>query len=211
MTRPEEPKIAGFRADYANDADFCKVLEQELKPLYLLAFLMTANHEKAERCFVTTAEQVLSEPVVFESWARSWTKRCMIKNAIAMVSPTSDDSNEKRDLWRAGQHKARGDDEIDMVTRIQPLERFVFVMSILERYSDQECALLIGCTRRSVAKARTRALRRLQGPVGLVPTGEPRASRYVELPSGSANADRISAPVDLRLRLASAIYPVSSY
>jgi len=181
MTRPEEPRIADFRADYANDADFCKVLEQELQPLYLLAFLLTANHEKAERCFVTTAEQVLREPVVFESWARSWTKRCLIKNAIAMVSPTSADSNEKRDLWRAGQHKARGDDEIDMVTRIQPLERFVFVMSILERYTDQECALLIGCTPRSLAKSRMRALRRLRGPVGLVPTGEPRASHYIEI------------------------------
>jgi DNA-directed RNA polymerase specialized sigma24 family protein len=181
MTRLEEPRIADFRADYANDADFCKVLEQELKPLYVLAFLLTANHEKAERCFVTTAEQVLSEPLVFESWARSWTKRCLIKNAIAMVSPTSADSNEKRDLWRAGQHKTRGDDEIDMVTRIQPLERFVFVMSILERYPDQECALLIGCTPRTVAKARMRALGRLQGRVGLVPTGAPRASHYGEL------------------------------
>jgi hypothetical protein len=81
----------------------------------------------------------------------------MIRSELAELSASAD-SNENRDLWRAGQHIARGDDEIDMVTRIQPLERFVFVMSILERYPDQECALLIGCTPKSVAKARMREL-----------------------------------------------------
>src|SRR5208282_5382462 len=36
-----------------------------------------------------------------------------------------------------------------------------FVMSGLERYSEQECSLLLGCTRGDVAEARTRSLERL--------------------------------------------------
>jgi hypothetical protein len=41
MSRPEKLKIADSRSESANRPDFCEVLEQELKPLYLLAFLLT--------------------------------------------------------------------------------------------------------------------------------------------------------------------------
>jgi hypothetical protein len=85
VARPEQPKIADRRAHCASRVNICKVLEQEMKPLYLLAFLVTANHEKAERCFGATAEQALKEQSVVEEWARSWIKRCLIKNAIGMV------------------------------------------------------------------------------------------------------------------------------
>jgi hypothetical protein len=44
MSRPEKLKIADSRPDSANRPDLCKVLKQELKPLYLLAFLLTASH-----------------------------------------------------------------------------------------------------------------------------------------------------------------------
>jgi hypothetical protein len=40
-------------------------------------------------------------------------------------------------------------------------ERFVFVMSILEGQSDQECATLLRCSRRDVTMARMLALTRL--------------------------------------------------
>jgi len=93
-------------------------------------------------------------------------KRTLIKNAIAILSPPSAVGNEKRDSWSGGRHKALGDYQIDALTRLPPLERFVFVMSVLERYSDGECSLLLGCSTRNVAKARMRALRR---PFGASP------------------------------------------
>jgi glyoxylase-like metal-dependent hydrolase (beta-lactamase superfamily II) len=52
-------------------------------------------------------------------------------------------------------------DAIDAVTKLAPLERFVLVMSILERYSAWDCSLLLGCSIKNVAVARMRALRRL--------------------------------------------------
>jgi len=41
---------------------------------------------------------------------------------------------------------------------LQPLDRFVFVMSVLEGYADRECSALLGCTPAEVVEARIRAL-----------------------------------------------------
>ena len=48
--------------------------------------------------------------------------------------------------------------EITAVLGLQPFERFVYVMTVLEGYSDQDCSLLLGCARRDVLAARSRAL-----------------------------------------------------
>ncbi len=47
------------------------------------------------------------------------------------------------------------------MSRLVKTERFVFVMSVLEAYSDQECSLLLGCLRRDVADARIVAIKDL--------------------------------------------------
>jgi hypothetical protein len=44
------------------------------------------------------------------------------------------------------------------IIKLPAFERFVFVMSVLEHYTDQECSLLLGCTRADVTAARSRAL-----------------------------------------------------
>jgi hypothetical protein len=49
------------------------------------------------------------------------------------------------------------------VTQLPLLERFVFVMSVLERYSTWDCSLLLGCSMKKVAQARQRALSGLPG------------------------------------------------
>jgi len=59
MLRSSKPGIATFRADYANRADFCEVFEKEMKPLYLLAFLLTADHKQAELCLHPRSRKLL--------------------------------------------------------------------------------------------------------------------------------------------------------
>jgi DNA-directed RNA polymerase specialized sigma24 family protein len=178
MLRSSKPDTATFRGDYANRADFCEVFEKEMKPLYLLAFLLTANHQQAEQCFAYTVEEALTEQAVFKEWARSWVKRTLIEKAIEVVSPVSNRSREKRDLWGAGSNEAPGQDQIDVVTKLAPLERFVFVMSILERHSHSDCALLLGCSTNKVAEARTRSLRLLPDFVGVLPPLRQRLPLY---------------------------------
>jgi DNA-directed RNA polymerase specialized sigma24 family protein len=160
MFSNEKPRTSNFRNAYAQHSDFCAVFEKSIKPLYLLAFLLTGNREYAKQCFVSTVEEAFKEQAVFKGWERSWVKRCLIKNAIQIVSPASARS-AKRDLWEAHQHEAHRYDAIDAVTKLAPLERFVLVMSILERYSAWDCSLLLGCSIKNVAVARMRALRRL--------------------------------------------------
>jgi hypothetical protein len=89
MSCPEKPKIADSRAGSTNRPDLCKVLEQESKPLYLLAFLLTANHKTAEQCFAATVEQALNKPAVLKDWVHSSIKRSLIRNTIAVLSPPS--------------------------------------------------------------------------------------------------------------------------
>jgi len=181
MLRPEEKKIAKFQADYATPVDFCKVLESDIESLYLLAFLLTANHEDAEQCFGATVDAAFKEQGVFKKWAPSWVKRSLIKNAIQITSPLSGRGMGKRDLWSVAQRGMPGGDEIDAVTRLVPLERFIFVMSFLERYSASECSVLLGCSMEKVVQVRTRALRGLPEPDALLPRAESMFSRSLQV------------------------------
>ena len=47
------------------------------------------------------------------------------------------------------------------VWELPPFDRFVFVMSVLERYCDRECALLLGCSFADILPARIRALQQI--------------------------------------------------
>ena len=161
MFRSNKPKIGNFRAEYAKHADFCDVFKKDTKPLYLLAFLLTANHEESEQCFLSTVEEAFNGQAVFKEWARIWVKRRLIENAIEIVSPASARNGQKRDLWGTGQQETQKECEIDTVTKLDPFERFVFVISILERYSNWDCSLLLECSMNKVAQARMKALRRL--------------------------------------------------
>jgi len=51
--------------------------------------------------------------------------------------------------------------EFEAIMKLEPLERFVFIMSVLEGYSYQDCAILLGCARQRVISAREQALKRL--------------------------------------------------
>jgi len=165
-----KPETANSRADYATPADFCKLLESDMKSLYRLAFLLTTNHHDAERCFVATIDASSKQQTVFKPWARPWLKRSLIKNAIQIASPTS--AMGKRESPRVEQPATPGNNELDAVTRLAPLERFIFVMSVLERYSDWECSLMLGCHLKEVARIRTRALRELPERGTLLPHSE---------------------------------------
>ena len=57
-----------------------------------------------------------------------------------------------------------GDFELYRVLALENFERFVFVISVLERYSDQECALLLGCSIQDIRETRVRALEHIAAP-----------------------------------------------
>ena len=147
---------------YATQADFCRVFEANMNRLYLLSFLLTGNHSMEEKCFVRGLEDAVRGNHVFTQWAESWARRTIIQNAIQMVRPrpadrsitgsTSDGSEDNPCLQRR---------EITAIVELPTFDRFAFVLSVLERYSDQECSLLLSCTRSDVMAARIRAMQEI--------------------------------------------------
>ena len=150
---------------YASHADFHAIFNEDLKELYQLSFLLTRDPAKAERCLVSGLEDCVSGNRVFREWARSWAKRTIVQNAIRELKPRPSPSTL---LLSAGTFpdikESRGPGghfEMDAVLGLEDFERFVLVMSVLEHYSEHDCALLLGCSPREIREGRTRALKEL--------------------------------------------------
>ncbi len=156
MTRP---------TSYAGCDDFRQVFDEDINTLYQLAFLLTADHEKAEQCFVAGLDDAIKSNPVFKEWARSWARRMVSLNAVRVINPRPADGDH-RGRSTSGpadtNGKALSDEqqpEIAAILGLRPFERFAYVITVLERYSDQECSVLLGCTRRDVLAARVRAFK----------------------------------------------------
>src|SRR5271163_1608546 len=72
---------------YVSRADFCRLFEQDMSRLYLLSFLLTADHETAVKCFVSGLEDCQKASTVFKEWTESWARRTIVQNAIRMIQP----------------------------------------------------------------------------------------------------------------------------
>jgi DNA-directed RNA polymerase specialized sigma24 family protein len=148
--------------DYATTDDFRQIFDENMNSLYLLAFLLTADHGRAEQCFVSGLEDSVEGNPVFKEWARSWARRAIIRNAVRLIKPQPDNgSGRLRSASLDSDYKtlpAERHAEVSAVLGLEPLERIVYVTTVLEHYSDHECSLLLGCARRDVLPARLRAL-----------------------------------------------------
>jgi hypothetical protein len=151
---------------YTSGSDFCRVFQEDMNGLYLLSFLLTADREKAEQCFVSGLEDSVEGSPVFQEWARSWARRAIIQNAVRVINPQLKITDAPKSAAVPSGDKAlpaAQDAGLGAVLALEPFERFVYVMTVLERYSDHECSILLGCARREVPGARIRAVLQLGG------------------------------------------------
>src|ERR1700758_5050904 len=79
---------------YASVDDFCAAFNEEMHSLYLLAFLLTADHDKAEQCLVSAMGECAEGIGVFTEWARSWSRRAVLKSAIQMIMPMPEHADD---------------------------------------------------------------------------------------------------------------------
>jgi DNA-directed RNA polymerase specialized sigma24 family protein len=148
---------------YARCGDFRRIFEEDLHGLYQIAFLLTGDDQKAERCFVAGLEDCVKESRVFREWARTWAKRVIVQNAIRELQPRPSHSVSFALLPTAFSH-TNGPVEhfdVDAVLGLADFERFVFVLCVLERYREYECAQLLGCSASEVREACTEAIQEL--------------------------------------------------
>jgi hypothetical protein len=175
-----EAKQISRSMPYASSDDFRRVFEEDMDSLYVLSFLLTADREKAEQCFVSGLEDAVDGNPVFKEWARSWARRVVILNAVRAINPRPTEENDRSSsapVSGNGKTPPVEPVEIAAVLALEPFERFVYVMTVLERYSDLDCSLLLGCARRDVVAARTRAFEQI---------GSAMASHSSQLPPASS-------------------------
>ena len=145
--------------NYATVADFCKIFTEEMHSLYLLAFLLTGDSDKAEQCFVKGLGECEEGMSVFMEWARLWARRAILKHAIRMIMPARERAGKLSFISLKGAATAEKKNLFAAIVALNVFERFVFVMSVLERQSDEDCSSLLGCSRRDITIARTLAIR----------------------------------------------------
>jgi hypothetical protein len=150
--------------DYATVDDFRGLFAESMDELYQLSFLLTADHDKAEQCFVAGLEDSGKENHVFKEWARSWAKRVIVQNAIRELKPRPLNSSfslaHPAHVFPLASDQGRHF-EVEQVLALGDFERFVFVMSVLESYSEHECSLLLSCSPLDIRQARARAIANL--------------------------------------------------
>ena len=171
---------------HATSADFCRIFEDDMDRLYRLSLLLTANPELAEKCFVRGLEDSKGGNPVFKEWAQSWARRTIISSAIRMIEPRPNNVSD-----RVTRHLDRLPRELVAVLGLQAFDRFVFVMSVLEGYSDRDCKLLLDCSTSDIVRARAHALRHL-GP--LTETAG-KQKRTIDAPSKADNRGATLATV----------------
>ena len=183
---------------YASSTDFRQIFDEDMSGLYLLSFLLTADREKAEQCFVSGLEDAVNGNPVFKEWARSWARRVIIQKAVRVINPRPVEGSAYSSVSLNSNGKtlpAEQQVEIAAILQLEAFERFVYVMTILERHSDQDCSLLLSCARRDVLAARSRALRQIESVTELhreqpltanseKPVSDERRGSELELPVG---------------------------
>src|ERR1051326_5529549 len=88
MFSRKQSQLARERAtEYATCKDFQQIFKEDMAGLHLLAYLLTADPAKAEQCFVAGLEDSIHGNPVFKQWARTWSKRAIIQNAIKTIAP----------------------------------------------------------------------------------------------------------------------------
>ena len=149
----------------ASCEDFCRLFVENLDSLYQLCFLLTRDRGRAESCFSAGLDECLNSQHVFKEWAHAWAKRTVVQNAIWALQPRAnwaESSYLTEGVLQADSTTANvGCFDIGAVLSLDHFERFVFVLTVLDQYSDSDCAFLLGCLIDDIRNARTRAVEQL--------------------------------------------------
>jgi hypothetical protein len=158
---PETKHITSLMP-YASSGDFHRIFNEENDSLHRLSFLLTADREKAEQCFVSGLQESVNGSPVFKEWAHAWARRTIIQNAVRVINPRPVKEHAPSRFDSGGTTLAVEQVEKAAVLQLEPFERFVYVISVLERYSDLDCSVLLGCEGRDVIAARIRAFEQIE-------------------------------------------------
>lgn len=183
---------------YATPADFCRVFKEEMQSLYSLSLMLAADPERAEQLFVSGLEDSAANSPVFKEWARSWARRTIVKNAVRLIAPGQRHSNGISSTAALSGAKIGAlpglSAEMYAVLGLGAFERFAFILSVLEGYSDLDSALLLGCTRQALIEARVRAEQEIARAVAIRESRPSAVSPNQEPAHSLAGSARLAIP-----------------
>jgi hypothetical protein len=163
MLRPSRKKRSDGKgsSDFASHSDFCAIFIQQLECLYSLAVILTGDELRAEECLLAALDSCAEGSTVFKESAIAWSKRSVIKHAIRFMVPSPASPSRLDLVANRCDSNSDGDASCKSFQKLSHFDRFVFVMSVLEGYSDRDCGLLLGCSRADVVTARIRSFQQI--------------------------------------------------
>ena len=143
--------------------DECQFLVSHMETYYSLGLLLTGSEEDAETCFVlaldTWSKAAKNQYPLAQRVAHKSVKRAIVESAIQICDPVFDRVADESELDISSEKSARNRSPwFGCILQLENFERFVFVLSVLESYSDRECADLLHCQPEEIAESRVRAL-----------------------------------------------------
>ncbi len=152
-------------SEFATADDFQKLFASEMVDLFRLAFLLTADAEKAEHCVIVTMHECLATVDVFKAWMPVWTQSALIRNGIRIVTgiPARSLGKDRQYQPATTINKSLLRSEIGItddsagILELSDFDRLVYVLYFLEGYPTRDCALLLGRSHQEVRDAQNRA------------------------------------------------------
>ena len=149
---------------YATDDDFQRLFSSEITDFFRLSLQLTADAEKAERCFIDAMRDCFGSSTVSRGFARIWAHRMVIQNGIRLTLGI-----ENRSICDGGcefhlqpsEYPLKELQESVATLELPDFDRLVFVICILERLSILDCALLLRRSPKEVNDAIARATKQV--------------------------------------------------
>jgi DNA-directed RNA polymerase specialized sigma24 family protein len=145
---------------YATDADFQQLFTTEMADFFRLSLQLTADFNKAERCFTLAMKDCFDSNSVIKGFARTWARRMVIRNAIHVVLGVNDEFvREEESVFHLQPRRDLVNElrESLPIMELSEFDRLVFVTCVLEHLSILDCALLLRKSPKDVNDAIARA------------------------------------------------------
>jgi hypothetical protein len=150
----EMHSVAGWGPRYVTAKDVCESFTEEMHSLYLLSFLLIVDQAQAEQCVIAVLGDGVEGVRDFLDWAGLSARVAIVKQAIGVIRPTPIGIAYRSSAALNQPSPSDRNKPFAAIACLGNFERFVFVMSVLEGWSADECATLLGCSRQEVVMGR---------------------------------------------------------
>jgi len=143
-------------------AHFVRRVSEQMQSLQLLSLLLTGDPTRAEKCFIAAIDEYAEQDGAFVEWGQLSARRAVCRHAVKIMQPAPDRTDVLTADCCKGDVEMTGSSPFGGILSLDTLERFVYVITVLEGQPDRDCADLLRCTPRDVEIGRAIAVMHLE-------------------------------------------------